>query len=580
VRTLAVAVLGTASNVGKSAVCVALCRLLHRAGVRVAPFKAQNLSNESVACTSGGEIGRAQAMQAAACGLTPCVEMNPVLLKPEANGSMEVVVLGRPLRRVHSSSSSASASSSTPDFSGSSLKKENSKTSWEKRFAVIREAYDRLASQFEVIVIEGAGSCAELNLMSTEVPNWPVVRHANAHVLLVGDVSRGGVFAQLLGTLALLPAVDRARVRGLLVNRFHGDPALFDEGVHLLQERSGGVPVLGVLSHLEGVCLGEEDELAVCTRCHCRHSATVMSPPSPSSAATQLHLLYIVVIRLPHLSNHADLCALEREEDVCVRYLDQPDWIGETAPPAPHCIVIPGTKDTLADLQWLHASGWARTLQQTAARCGATELVGICGGLQMLGEQLRPEEGDGPAVAGLSLLPGLCTVFRPHREKTVRLVAGQWLGAGPADPLRGLEVHGYEVHTGLSTTPSVNATESVLSPLIALHTDRGTPSHNTDGYVRTDRCHCWGTYMHGVWDSHTFRGAWLDRLRERAGWSPLDKRRRSLTAASDVQVAAEDLELDRFALHVASCCPLLLPSLFGSLLCSTTSLIDWHTEQA
>ncbi|MGZ9159211.1 MAG: cobyric acid synthase, partial [Nitrospira sp.] len=364
VRAIAIAILGTGSDVGKSMIVSGLCRLLRRDGFRVAPFKAQNMSLNSFVTPEGGEIGRAQALQAEACGIPPHVDMNPILLKPESNSRSQVIVQGRVLATLD-----AQAYFARPHDSDLSR--------------AVRESYERLASQYEVIVIEGAGSAAEVNLRDRDLVNWPVVEMADAQVVLVGDIDRGGVFAQIIGTLDLIAPEERARVCGIIINKFRGDLSLFADGVHFISERTG-IPVLGVLPFLRDLSLDQEDSLDV-----------ERGRPVHFSADR----INIAVLLVPHMSNFTDFNALAEESDVRLRYAASPkEATGADV------ILLPGTKTTLADLGYLREKGFEALIHHHVERGG--ELVGICGGYQMLGRQIADPEGveGGGSGQGFGLL--------------------------------------------------------------------------------------------------------------------------------------------------------------------------------
>ncbi|MCK6521383.1 cobyric acid synthase [Myxococcota bacterium] len=392
-RTAALMVQGTASGVGKSWLCTALCRLLARRGRAVAPFKAQNMSNNAAPAQGAqggwGEIGRAQAVQAMACGRAPHVDQNPILLKPTGDRSSDVIVSGRSVGIL-----------SAVDYRAR-------RAEW---WEAVTNAYARLCDTAEIVVIEGAGSPAEINLRAGDMVNMAMAHHADADVLLVGDIHAGGVFAALYGTLALLDDADRARVRGLVINRFRGDPAILTPGLAPLVERAG-VPVRGVLPFRDDVPIDEEDSLDI------RSRAGVVD---------------VCVLRLPTVANFTDLSALAREPGVGVRYETDPERVGQ-----PDLLVLPGSRDTVSDLAWLRARRLDRVVLALAER---TPVLGLCGGYQMLGEAL-----DG--VVGLGLLP---TSTAYAAEKFVRPSAarttGRWIL--PA----GLAVDGYEIHLG--RTPS------------------------------------------------------------------------------------------------------------------------------
>ncbi len=361
---------GTSSSVGKSLLSAALCRVFARKGVRVAPFKAQNMSNNAAVCADGAEIGRAQAVQAVAAGIEPTADMNPVLLKPEGNSRSQVVVLGRPWRTLQA---------------GNYYRRK------EELWPIVTAALDRLRSAYELVVIEGAGSPAELNLRSADIVNMALACHARAPVLLVGDIDRGGIFAQLLGTLWLLSPEERGLVRGLVVNKFRGDAALFADGVRILEER-GGVPVLGVIPYLPALAVPEEDAVALDdTSCRSGEPSRTERFPEGESrecrsargtywqAGRKLGTIDIAVIRLPHIANFDDFDPLGAEAGVSLRYVQSLPELGR-----PHAVILPGTKSTIADLAWLRAQGFAEALRELAAH--RTAIVGVCGGYQMLGE--------------------------------------------------------------------------------------------------------------------------------------------------------------------------------------------------
>ncbi|MED5374058.1 MAG: cobyric acid synthase [Myxococcota bacterium] len=495
----AIVVLGTASNVGKSWVCTALCRALARRGLKVRPFKAQNMSNNASPARrsdgSWGEIGRAQAAQAAAAGVEPHVDMNPILLKPTGPMGSQVVLLGRALGHMQA------------------------KAYWKEKapwFSEVTAAYDRLAEDADVVVLEGAGSPVELNLMTRDVVNLPMARHAIARarergefggIFLVGDIDRGGVFASLVGTVGLLPPEDRALMAGLIVNRFRGDPALFSTGPGLLEERSG-VPVLGVLPYRRDIYIDDED-----------------GPDATRFGGGEVD---ICVLRLPTVSNLTDLTSLAGVEGIGLRAAEVPEEVGN-----PDLLVIPGAKDTLSDLAWLRRQGLDRSVEAAAAR--GIPVLGLCGGYQMLGERLRDPEGvSGLAgdVPGLGLLP-VETVF--GREKRTLPVAGRSLGGWLLE--EGAAVEGYEIRQGRSRVHG--------EPLLA------TPE--PEGCVKGSVA---GTYLHGLLDQPEVLRGLVTALRRRKGlsgdWDPqgaVKAREAGFEAAADVvdrHLALEPI-LDRIA---------------------------------
>jgi adenosylcobyric acid synthase len=461
---------GAGSSVGKSLLAAGLCRIFARKGLRVAPFKAQNMSNNAAVCDDGAEIGRAQAVQAAAAGVAPVAEMNPVLLKPEADSRSQVIVLGRPWRTLQA---------------GSYYHRKDA------LWPVVTAALDRLRSTYELVVIEGAGSPAELNLRSFDIVNMAVARYARAPVLLVGDIDRGGVFAQLLGTLWLLGDEDRTLVRGFVVNKFRGDPALFSDGVRILQER-GGVPVLGVVPWLPALAIPEEDSVAL---------QAPSSSPLPSGrgegSGVRGKVIDIAVIHLPHIANFDDFDAL-RESGVRLRYVQSPGALG-----TPHAVILPGTKSTLADLAWLRAAGLDESIRALAQR--GTAVAGICGGYQMLGRMIRDPghiESTVSAAAGLGLLPVETTFEAAKATFQVRawvLGGPGWLATAAAQ-----EVEGYEIHMGRTTGGR---------PWLRSVSLNGAPAERTDGAASADG-RIWGCYLHGLFANPALRRLWLASLLE------------------------------------------------------------------
>ncbi|MGH3827892.1 MAG: cobyric acid synthase [Pseudonocardiaceae bacterium] len=400
----ALLVAGTTSDAGKSALVAGICRWLARRGVSVAPFKAQNMSNNSVVTPDGGEIGRAQAMQAAACGIEPEVRLNPVLLKPGSDRCAQVVVLGRAEGTV-------------------------SAASYRHRKAALLDvalgALAALRAEYEVVICEGAGSPTEINLRSTDIANMGLARAAGLPVLVVGDIDRGGVLAHLFGTVALLCPADQALVAGFVINKFRGDPSLLAPGLARLRELTGRCSY-GVLPFRDDLWLDAEDSLG-----HVADGAVGRAAPP---CGTQW--LRVAAVRLPRLSNGTDVDALACEPGVAVRYVTEPSRLADA-----DLVVLPGSKSTVADLAWLRRTGLAAAVTAHAAAGGP--VLGLCGGYQMLGRRITDhvESGAGE-VAGLGLLD-LDVVF--DRRKHLRRVAGTALG----EPVTGYEIHhGRVVHSG------------------------------------------------------------------------------------------------------------------------------------
>ena len=442
----------------------ALCRIFAQDGLRVAPFKAQNMSNNAAVTAEGLEIGRAQAEQAAAAGVEPEVAMNPVLLKPQGDRTSQLVLEGRPSGLLHSG-----------DFGGGTR----------RLWPHAARALDGLRARFDLVVAEGAGSAAEPNLREGDIANMRVARHAGGPALLVGDIDRGGVFAHLLGTVELLPPEDRALVRGFVLNRFRGDPALLAPAVGELEARTG-VPVLGVTPWIEGLEVAEEDAVAL--------ERPAAPPPAGDAPAVD-----VAVVRLPRIANFDDFDPLAAEPGVRLRWVEDAAALGR-----PDLAVLPGTKATAADLGWLRSRGLDRALAAHAEAGGA--VLGVCGGFQMLGERLVDEHGaEAPAgtrLRGLGLLP---VETRFAAAKTTRRADGRVApeaaaAGGPWAHAAGLPVEGYEIHMG-SSAPAEGAE---ARPLLRLG---GRP----DGAVSADG-RVAGAYLHGLFHNDALRAALLRAL--------------------------------------------------------------------
>src|SRR5580765_3847805 len=404
----ALAILGTGSDVGKSLVVAGICRLQSRRGVRVAPFKAQNMALNSFVTIDGGEIGRAQALQAQACGIEPTVDMNPILLKPESDSRSQVVVRGKVYEPL--------------DALAYFERKE-------KLFSIIRDCYARLVAGYECVVIEGAGSAAEINLRDHDIVNWPVVELADASVVLVADIDRGGVFAQIIGTLDLIAPHERQRVCGVIVNKFRGDRRLFEDGVGLLESRTG-LPVLGVIPFLKDLRMDQEDSLDLAG------SRSIQFKPD---------LTNVAVVLLPRMSNFTDFNALAAEKDVALRFADLPDDLQGA-----DLVILPGSKNTLEDLDYLVTLAFPDVLESHVGRKG--ELVGICAGYQMLGREISDPKGleRGGTSKGLGFLDVMTELDAPKICRQVRATS----------LLHGMEqqaqVSGYEIHMGRTSRETGN----------------------------------------------------------------------------------------------------------------------------
>ncbi|MDD5038455.1 MAG: cobyric acid synthase, partial [Dehalococcoidales bacterium] len=429
------------------------------------PFKAQNMALNSFVTREGGEIGRAQAVQAEAAGIEPSVHMNPVLLKPEADAKSQVIVLGKVAKTLKASQ----YYEYTPFLLG-----------------VIEDSLKRLCSAYDIVVIEGAGSPAEINLKEREIVNMRVARLVNAPVLLVGDIDRGGVFASILGTLELLDKEERDLVKGLIINKFRGDLALLKPGLDFLETRTGK-PVLGVIPYFRGISIAQEDSV-------------YLDEKITGSSGEGVD---IAIIRLPHISNYDDFDPLE-ELGGTVRYVSELAGLG-----SPDLIILPGTKNTITDLVYLRQQGLAEAIMRLAE--SGTPVIGICGGYQMLGstisDPLGVESGQ-TSVDGLGLLVG-GTIFSREKRTTqvikARVVANTGLFAG----LAGMEVAGYEIHMG-------QAAETGHPPAFEiLETPEGKITY-FDGAVSTSGL-IFGSYLHGLFHNNQFTGALFDRLRQLRG---------------------------------------------------------------
>ena len=436
---------GTMSNAGKSLLCAGLCRIFKQDGYRVAPFKSQNMALNSFITADGGDMGRAQVVQAEAAGIPPDVRMNPILLKPTTDVGSQVIVNGKVLGNIRAKDYYKRKLEFVPD---------------------IMEAYRSLEDEFDVIVLEGAGSPAEINLKQDDIVNMGMAKLADAPVLLVGDIDRGGVFAQLYGTVALLEPDERARIKGTIVNKFRGDVSILDPGIKQLEDLCG-VPVAGVVPYLH-VDIDDEDSLT--ERFH---------------TSSQRKLIDVAVIRLPRISNFTDFSPFERYENVSLRYVGKTEDLKD-----PDLILLPGTKSTIADLLWLRQSGLEASILKAASN--GVPVFGVCGGFQMLGKSISDPQGVEAAgvteIAGMGLLDTE-TVF--YGEKVQTQTKGVLSGiSGIFRGLNGLEYEGYEIHMGRGG-------------------EKGAPV--------VDKGSVYGSYVHGIFDKGGICDEILRALCDRRG---------------------------------------------------------------
>ena len=469
---------GTGSSVGKSLIVTALCRIFKRKGVRVAPFKSQNMSLNSFITAEGHEMGRAQVAQAEAAGLVPSSLMNPVLLKPTADHTSQVIVNGR-----------VRATMSAPEY-------------YKFRHTLrtdIMDSFTTLAAQNELILIEGAGSPAEINLRENDLANMGMAAMADAPVVLVGDIDRGGVFASLYGTVKLLEEEEQRRIRGFVINKFRGDIGILEPGLRQLEDLLRQ-PVLGVLPYWN-VRIDEEDSLTE------RLNARSNTHNGTGNRAD----LDIAVLRLPRLSNFTDFAVFDTLPDVCLRYAGDTATLG-----SPDLVIIPGSKNTLEDMQFLTQSGLARKILELHAQ--GVPVVGVCGGYQMLGRMIYDPLGAESSlteVPGLNLLP-MTTTFAPHKQTTQTQVHVQ-CSAGILQGTSGMVLNGYEIHMGQSRADTAHTADSGHPP----HAPLGnTQSGTAEGTVNSAGSVI-GTYLHGLFDNMAFTRALLNNLRLRKGLSPL-----------------------------------------------------------
>lgn len=485
---------GTASSVGKSTLVTALCRIFRQDGLKVAPFKAQNMALNSYVTEDGGEIGRAQAVQAEAAGIEPTVDMNPVLLKPEADERSQIVVRGKVAQN---------------------LRAETYYQYTAYLWQIVQDSLKHLLANYEMVVIEGAGSPAEVNLKKREIVNMRVARQFGVPVVLVGDIDRGGVFASLIGTLTLLTPRERSLVQGLVINKFRGDLKLLQPGLEFLEKRTGK-PVLGVIPYFRGITIAQEDSVYLEER--------RQKPSSPTD-------LKIAVIRLPHISNYDDFDPLEAAGGT-IHYVATPAELDNS-----DLIILPGTKSTVADLAFLRQQGLDRAILSQAQT--GTPIIGICGGYQMLGQTISDPhqiESKERLVSGLGLLD-VDTVFHPEK-RTIRVKARVVSNWGLLSGLKDTEITGYEIHLGQTTGQGG-------SPAFQVRETPGSPAEYFDGVINPPG-RVLGSYLHGLFHNTSFTRTLLRNLRQLRGLSPrVDSLPRNREEEYDrlAQIVRENLDL-------------------------------------
>jgi adenosylcobyric acid synthase len=488
----AIMVLGTSSHVGKSLLTAALCRIFAQQGHSVAPFKSQNMSLNSAATIEGLEIGRAQALQAEAAGIAASVHMNPILIKPSGDCSSQVVVRGKIWGQI-----------SAADYHQRRV---------EELMPAVRESYQTLASSFQVIILEGAGSPAEINLKQHDIANMRMAEMADAACLLVGDIDRGGVFASLLGTVELLDPVERNRIRGFCINKFRGDLSLLEPGVRMMEERLVK-PCLGVVPYLQGLALEEEDSVGLPPLTRAGWSRNDNTPERP---------LRLAIVALPSFSNFTDFDSLRAEPAVDLLFSRSAELLHNA-----DVVILPGSKQTMSDLEWMRKASLDKAVRNHAQ---SGLVVGICGGMQMLGQELSDPFGieQQGRMPGLGLLP-ISTTMQAH--KVTRMCSGTIVGDSLfGQPLPQDRIAGYEIHVGKTLYLDQAEAFATLS------------SGELDGCVSADR-KILGTYLHGIFDEDPFRHAFVTAARSFCKLTPP-------SALNPWKVQREE-SLDRLATQVS-----------------------------
>ncbi len=458
--TKSISILGTGSDVGKSIVATALCRIIANKDKLVVPFKAQNMSNNSFVTKEGGEMGRAQVVQAEAANVEPHTDMNPVLLKPSADNTSQVILQGK------------------------AIGSKNSAEYWNDTnylFNKAFESFERLKEKSEFIVMEGAGSCAEVNLRNRDFVNFRMAHKANADVILVADIDRGGVFAQIIGTLNIIPPEDCQIIKGIIINKFRGDATLFDDGIKYIEEQTG-IPVLGLIPYFYNIDIDSED-------------GVVLDARVKSEQTFDKSIIKIGVFKLPHISNFTDISPLQRDSSIELTYLYKPRNLNNF-----DAVIIPGTKNTRFDIDWMRKQGWESVLKTYANNGG--NIIGICGGFQMLGKSIADPlgiEGKPGSSVGFNFLE-METIL--SEEKSLLQIEAIHIESGKV-------VKGYEIHNG-KTFIGKNCEQ-----IISVKKKSSKTVSNLDG-AKNKKGNIWGSYIHGLFDENEFRKSILQSIKPNA----------------------------------------------------------------
>ena len=467
---------GTGSHVGKSIMVAAFCRILKQDGYNVAPFKSQNMALNSFITKNGGEMGRAQVVQAEAAGLAPEVDMNPILIKPNTDIGAQIIIHGKVYKNM--------SASQYHGFKGRAVE-------------FVRESFTRLANRYDFIMIEGAGSPAEINLKENDIANMGMAELADCPVVLVGDIDRGGVFASLVGTMELLEEAERERIKGFIINKFRGDVSLLTPGIDFLEKRTG-IPVLGVIPFFSDIFIQEEDGVAV-------DRLMFKETTGKVNAA---------VIYLPHISNFTDFDPLEREPGVNLRYVGYGESLGEV-----DVVVIPGSKNTIDDLRYLYNRGYVEEILRHFKKGGT--VVGICGGYQMLGEYVDDPDHMETSLGSMNGMGLLSVRTKIEKEKMTSQVRAKVHPSNRFFENRG-ELSGYEIHMGRTESQKER-------PMFEIVERGGAPANISDGAISEDG-RVWGTYVHGIFDNDAFRGEFIRKIERAKGLAvPLAGKTEGLT---------------------------------------------------